>query len=350
MNDKTMNIVKEHARRMRIMIVDSNKENLTEYKRFLEPLFVEVNTQHEAKQAYKKWEEDTDRYDIIILSLDGDNGENLELFRSIRKKSYEQKIIIALKSGNYNELKGVICRGVDGIITSPHDEIALMAIFHRLLREISDRKLLYSYVTQLSIMAKDNLELRTHAFGQELVDIPLTSASLVDKYAIRTSFKTDDTAMAIRNMDVFSMERIDTFREKIQGYQQRLGELDITDAVETKGRIITVVDGLLKMIDIINSLGLFPVTVQAAFHMSEFLKECEASVFENQEKKMVILDILIALFDDLDKWIDTVFIKQNFEYINYFDASFANTCLELEKAFVSDLSGTEESEDVLEFF
>ncbi|MDD5051284.1 MAG: response regulator [Sulfuricurvum sp.] len=363
MDKNTISIIAELAKRMRIMIVDADNTMLAAYKDFLESFFVEVHCTEQSKDAYLLWRADTDRYDIIIMAMDDANASNLELFKRIRKKSYEQKVIIALASNDYNELRDIVSNGIEGVITGPADKTSLLTIFYRSLRDISDRKLLHSYITQLSIMAKDNADLRVRTRNQNVFienmseaenpdisseEITKSTNSLVEKYAIRSSFKDDSMAKAIREIDVFSLEKIDVFREKIHTYYQQLIDLDIADAATSKSAIIVTSNGLLKMIEVINSLGLFPVTVQAALHMTTFLKELDPNVFEDEEKKHLIIDILTALFDDLDKWIETVFIKQDLEFVNYFDASFANTCLELEAAFTSE--SVNNDDDALEFF
>lgn len=362
MDKNTYSIIAELAKRMRVMVVDADTDHLQAYKKVLDPLFVEVFTSQYPRDAYIKWRNDRDRYDIILLSISDSDLGNIELFKQIRKKSYEQKVIFAFEGGDFNDLKELFNKGVDGIITSAADEETLMEIFQRLLRDISDRKLLHSYITQLSIMAKDNADLRVIARNQiaaEAVQTEQTDGfegentqgsvpSLVDKYAIRTSFKTNKTAQAIRDIDMFSLEKIDLFRERIHTYHQQLVNLDLADPQTSKATILKTIDGLLKIIEIINDLNLFPVTVQAALHMSTFIREIDESIYADNERKNLIIDILVAMFDDLDRWIDTVFIQQDLEYVNYFDASFANTCLELEAAFASESTALDD--DALEFF
>lgn len=351
-------IIAELAKRMSIMVIDENNQNLVAYKDFLEPFFMEVECVQRPREGYVRWIANTDRYDVILLCLDDANAANSELFKHIRKKSYEQKLIIALTNNNYNEHHEIIREGIDGIIQGPSDKALLFKIFYRLLREISDRKLLNSYITQLGIIAKDNTDLRIRTRqqtplseeAQKTTENVLTnpSNSLIDKYKIRTSFKEDETADVIRDIDIFSMEKIDTFREKIDMYHEQLVDITNADPITTKTVILQTTNGLLEIIEVINTLDLFPVTVQAALHMSTFLNELDPKTFEDDEKKHLVIDIIIALFDDLGKWIQTVFINQNFDFINYFDASFANTCLELESAFSSQTVHSDD--DVLEFF
>lgn len=363
MDKNTVTIIAELAKRMSIMVIDSNTNNLAAYKDFLESFFIEVSCIANPRDAYIKWAADTEHYDLIVISMDHVNPGNAQLFKRIRKKSYEQKIIIALENNNYNELHEIIAEGIDGIIKNPKDKALLFKIFYRALRSISDHKLLNSYITQLGVMAKDNTDLRIRARHQAtaLEESPVVqttpevaekaekaSNSLIEKYKIRTSFKDDETAEAIRDIDIFSMEKIDVFREKIDLYYQQLTKLDNADAATTKSVIVKTTNGLLKIIEVINTLNLFPVTVQAAFHMATFLNDLDPAVFEDDEKKHHVLDIFISLFDDLDKWIQTVFIDQNLDFVNYFDASFANTCLELESTFSSE--PLYDDDDALEFF
>ncbi len=281
MDKNTVTIIAELAKRMSIMVIDSNTNNLALYKDFLESFFTEVCCIEKPREGYIKWVADTEHYDLILISMDHINPGNIQLFKRIRKKSYEQKIIIALENNNYNELHEIIAEGTDGVIKGPSDKALLFRIFYRILRSISDHKLLNSYITQLGIMAKDNTDLRIRARHQSTVleELPTlktspevaqkaekASNSLIEKYKIRTSFKDDETAEVIREIDIFSMEKIDIFREKIDDYHQQLIALDQADPLTTKSVIIKTTNGLLKIIEVINTLNLFPVTVKAAFY------------------------------------------------------------------------------------
>ena len=62
----------------------------------------------------------------------------------------------------------------------------------------------------------------------------------------------------------------------------------------------------------------------------------------------MFVEILIGLGKDLELWIKEIFIKRDAQDIHYFDASFANNCLELEIIFHKN--ELEESADDLEFF
>lgn len=363
--DKSMiSFITGLAKRMRVMIVDEDSGNRAIYKKLLKPIFSEVYCVAKSRDAYIHWSQDKDHYDLIIIAVDESDASTLELLKLIRKKSYEQKFIIALASDNYNELYTFIPYGIEGVIKDPYDKTRLNETLYHVLREISDRKLLNAYVLQLGLMAKSNTDLRIRA-RNSVVELqeplvpkiaeksPLTPEEaphkLIDKYAIRASFKDSDMADAVRDMDICSIDKIDLFRENIHIYHQDLLNLDLADADTTKAVIIKTTNGLLEIIEVINELNLFPVTVQAALHMANFLSNLDPAVFEDNDKKHLALDIIIALFDDLDKWIETVFINQDLEFVNYFDASFANTCLELESAFATETSNSDD-DDSLEFF
>jgi len=55
----------------------------------------------------------------------------------------------------------------------------------------------------------------------------------------------------------------------------------------------------------------------------------------------------MSVLEDLYNWIDMVFVQKNTDNVNYFDASFSNTCLELENIFESE---TSQDDDSLDFF
>ena len=60
-----------------------------------------------------------------------------------------------------------------------------------------------------------------------------------------------------------------------------------------------------------------------------------------------MIDGLLFLLTDINDWIILVFVQRVASNINYFDASFANGCMEVEMIFAPE---DDDDEDGLDFF
>ena len=59
--------------------------------------------------------------------------------------------------------------------------------------------------------------------------------------------------------------------------------------------------------------------------------------------------MLLAIINDVEKWIDIIFIHHTTKDIHYLDASFSSNILEVENLFLEHYE-EDEDEDDLEFF
>ena len=115
--------------------------------------------------------------------------------------------------------------------------------------------------------------------------------------------------------------------------------------------LIPQINIILKDIYIlIDTIGSFQVTARAFNSLEEFLMTLTTEQLNDIDKKHLFAMMFIAIINDLEKWIDVIFISQSTEDIHYLDASFSSNILEIEHLFSEHSSTEEEEEDDLEFF
>ena len=149
-------------------------------------------------------------------------------------------------------------------------------------------------------------------------------------------------------MDYLDIDRVDVFQDKIESYQNIACMIANSNSAQGKEGLTEITIGLRELIEVLIQLGTFGVTVNATKKLVDFLDEIEEEKFEDADKKNLFIDGLMAVLEDLYNWIDMVFVQKKTDDINYFDASFANTCLELESIYAD--APIKEEEDSLDFF
>ena len=350
---KTINeIVKEYAKSMSILVVDDEDMLLDVYARIFKDIFFKVDTASNGLEAYDKWVKNNDKYDIVITDIIMPKMDGFELIKKIRLKSHDQRIIILSAMFDMNEMRDIISLGIDGIMLKPYDHEAMFQVLERVLKIIHNAKMVNMQLKQLKLMAKDNVDLKASIKKVEQTNPNKkpTSAnkSLENKYSIRDTLKGTDSQTLVSTIDYYDMDKIELFQDNLEKYESIIYSLASSNASQTKEQLGVAAEGLNELINLLNNFGVFSVTINATENLVAFIKNIDEKLLEDIDKKELLEDTFLAILEDLNNWIDTVFVKKEAANINYFDASFANTCLELESIFTAEK--LEEEEESLEFF
>ncbi len=344
-------IVYEYASTMSLLIVDDDKFALSEYATLFENFFRNVDTAIDGQDAYEKWNTGNKKYDLIITDLLMPSMDGFELISKIRLKSPSQHIIVLTAIKNINELKSILSMGIDGILEKPYNHSNMILVLSRVLKVIYNNNLIRRQAFQLKLFAKANIKSKVN-----LKEIKSATSQLPPKkitppvHKTRPILKetTENAEEFTANLDYLDIDRVEVFQDKIESYQNIACEIANSNPSEAKEGLTQITMGLRELIDVLNQLGTFGITVGATTKLIDFLEELEEEKFEDTDKKDLFIDGLMAVLEDLFNWIDMVFVQKNTDDINYFDASFANTCLELESIFAD--TPLQEDDDSLDFF
>ncbi len=146
-------------------------------------------------------------------------------------------------------------------------------------------------------------------------------------------FSTDN------NLSSYELESIldDSIYSKIELFQEHLDELIfLIDELENKDAktlhqaLPKITSKYILFKELVTTITLFPIIVKSFHNLIIFLENLELKTLENTTKRELLIIMLGGLNADISNWIDTVFIKKEAEDVYYFDASFANNCLEIE--------------------
>ena len=376
-------IASEYAKDMAVLVVDDDEVTIDIYKEVFENMFDHVDTACDGEEAYTKWSSGKRKYDLIITDLLMPKMDGFELIDKIRLRSPSQHIIVLSAIVDINEMRSILDLGIDGILVKPYNQEKMLKIFSRVLKLIYNDKLLKRQALQLRLLAKENIKtkviLNEKKENKKIIHFKHTSkdrrtqdttqdrrkedrrtqekptqAKTItppkndNKYHTRVHLSGATAEDFTADLDYFDMDRVEIFQDKIEHYQNIACDIVNADPEIAKENLTEITEGLLQLIELLNHFGRFSVTAGAARKLITFIDNIEEEQLEDYDKKDLFVDGLMAILEDLYNWIDMVFVQKNTDNINYFDASFANTCLELESIF-SEVPLCDE-EETMEFF
>ncbi len=350
---------KVYTRGLTLLLVEDDPISLDIYQEGMKKLFSSVDVAVDGKEAYDKWSKNKDGYDLIITDIMMPEMDGLKLISKIREISVGQKFMVLSSIEDMNEMREVINLGIDGIITKPYNQNIFLTIGYRVFKALHNKKIVKSQFMQLKLLSQNNLKLQKKLKHNVVVSdkrepkIAKTAkesiSSLVEKYKTRESLNNIKSSDFITNLDFSRTAIIDDFQEKLGYFEGLLCNGSFMDDIGViLEDLINVSIGLSEFISVLNSRGEFPVAANAAENLVVFLEKISIDTLKEKEKRELMIDRMIYLLHDVNAWIITVFIKHEVDNVNYFDASFANSCLEIETIF--NESDEEVFENSLEFF
>ena len=169
------------------------------------------------------------------------------------------------------------------------------------------------------------------------------------RYSIHEKVSSEELSA---ELDPSIEDKIENFDEDLELLRARIYEFE-----EIKGRDIGdtmsyIVDSLRQFSVIIETIGLFNVITRTFSNFTTFLNSLDEAILGDLQKRLLLATLLKGLVNDLEQWIVNIFIERNTPDIHYFDASFAENCLEIESIFLEEESDNSEEDDdeSLEFF
>ncbi|MDD2906708.1 MAG: response regulator [Sulfurimonas sp.] len=360
-----LQMIKEDARNIHLLIAEDEPLMQDFYKKTFDGIFRTISIKNSAAEAYSYFNEQKSKpVDLLITGHHMPYLDGLALTEKIRQKDTGVQIIVITEAEDCALLKNFMLYGIAALLPKSDDVMAMMLALQRTLHNITERKLLEFYVNQLEAMARENVARKSEALKQKNTqelrtpkltkmydkrsETPKREDSLVDKYMIRGSVK-DMENVDVDELDIIGHERIEIFRDDISNYESALCTVDHKNIPALRLVLHDVLDGVRELVRAINVMGVFPIAASAATNLISFVENLENSQLQDDDKRELFIDILVSMLADFDKWIDLVFISKSTQNIHYFDASFANTCLELEMIFSTN-AGAKSDEDTLEFF
>jgi len=343
-------LVYEYASSMSLLIVDDDQFALQEYRNLFENFFNSVDTAKDGLDAYNKWNLGKKKYDLIITDILMPNMNGFELISKIRLKSPSQHILVLSAIKDINQMRSTLTLGVEGILEKPYNQQTMIFVLSRVLKLIYNEKLIKRQAFQLKLLAQKNISTKADLKEVKEKENPSLKKKITVPIHEKKKVIIEQNESAVdftSNLDYFDIDRVEVFQDKIEKYQNIACQIANENSSQTKTGLSKITQGLLELIEVLNHIGTFSVTVNATKRLIGFVDAIEEQHFEDYDKKDLFIDGIMSVLEDLYNWIDMVFVQKDTDNVNYFDASFSNTCLELEHIFESDIS---QDDDSLDFF
>ena len=341
------NLVNEYAKDINVLVVgtDGNLEYLELFSKIFKNCY---NLSSENININNKYIKDK-KIDIVIVNTNNITAIIKSYIDTFRKdNTYLPIYLLPHKVDDISVYKDIFSSyRFDGFIPTPYKHGYIYIYFYRHLKAITDLKYLNLYLEALD---EENVCISKESIKIDPKRKSITKHRLKDiRFTQNEKVSSDEF---IQTLDELVIDKIELFLERIDEFVGFVYDLeDTTDAQEYNLIISKLKDVVYEAYEIIDSLIVFSVSARAFMTLYDFLTELD--IVKLETKKSIFCKMLLAIANDLEKWIKTIFIEQNTEDIHYFDASFASNVLEIENLFIEE--SNEDVDDVddiddLEFF
>jgi len=150
-------------------------------------------------------------------------------------------------------------------------------------------------------------------------------------------------------LDETVIDKIEIFLDNLNDMVLTLYDIEESNSEKSVILMQEVSATLNEFYILADSFVAFPVMVSTFKYLSLFLLEITSKMYDKKEQKQLLIMHLIGLTNDLEKWIDIVFIQKLANDVHYLDASFADNVVEIEAIFHKKEIETDDEDD-LEFF
>jgi len=152
----------------------------------------------------------------------------------------------------------------------------------------------------------------------------------------------------LETLDNTIIDKVEMMTEKSDNFITTLYDLeDSKNGAGAVSLIPSIQKSLGDVFELVSSLMIFDITARAFENLSNFLFTITKEMLEDQDKRMLLSTMLLAIANDFEEWMKVVFIDQSTLDVHYFDASFSSNILEIENIFLVDSIN---DDDDLDFF
>ena len=340
----------EYASNLNVLFLNVNK-NVAEYYKLFASMFQDCTLSNSREIEEYDYSSDID---IVFIKMDNslnfDTLEDMRSFMSSLRQEDELLPIYFIKGDLTN--KKIIklidnCYCPDGFLPTPFDRDRIYRFLYRVLKRITISKELNSYVKDLE---------------DQLFHIDIADAEEKPKKEVRKSiprdkereksirFSQDEKISSVDFMNLLDdgiVDKIENMEEELDSLIENIYDLENVDALSSVTLVRERIEPIIENVYIlVESIGYFSVTAKAFESLKIFLATLTAQEFEDSDNKALLIQMLLAVINDLEKWLKVVFIEHSTEDIHYLDASFYSNVLEIENIFLED----DDDDDGLDFF
>lgn len=327
--------LKENAKTLKVLYVENHAGTRLKLSRMLKQYFGDVFVTAYADNGLKLFE--NGHFNLILTSATLSDMFVSDFCRNIKEIAPKKPIIIVSKNKNANEIIELVNIGISGYILTPLEETKVLHILSRVVLEISDLEMIYS-------------------FQDSIVEEYFKPEELVEKKVSKEKNTGDEDGIVHDLLDENNIELLITKHERINA-QDFLDDypidlhltgdslLSLTEDIElhinkfinspSRESATVVADEFKKFAEILHPISVFS---NISFSINKLAKIFESLDYTKSYKEYY--DILLAVSETLMRWCRKIFIDSTAEDIHYLDKQFLADTLKLENLFRRDMAET----------
>ncbi|MDA7818381.1 response regulator [Sulfurimonas sp.] len=364
----------------KVLYIEDDIEIRNSTSQFLNTFFNVVDTAIDGLDGLEKYKsfhkENNSYYHLIITDINMPNMNGIELSKNILKINPDQTILVISAYNDSNNLIEMINLHISHFTPKPILQEHIIETLLMICNRLNDTILLDRYYLDIEKLSNElcdknkQLETTIRYYKDEIECINKANKQVInggtdeeekpkkEKITLSNSISNDlrftqndkvDANSFVETLDDSVIDKIETFVHEVDRLALHIYDIeDLNDIESIKIKMNDIVEVFTNFTGVIDSLATFPVTVRAFISFSNFLDTLDMSFVDDKAKKKMFVFALLGVTNDLEEWIKNIFVDRLTNDIHYFDASFANNCLELEAMFND--TEIESDDDDLEFF
>lgn len=370
LNDSKNIIKNEYGKNLSVLMIGHEDEDIKEYEDFFLDLFRDIVFINSNEKADEYWDNIRKNFDLVVVHL-GENPEKAkDLITKIREEKESIRILVFSTSMHkyYNEANHCYC--ADATFPYPFDKNFSYRFLYRFLKRITTIKEMQSYIQILENIINPEEEKKTCFIGEDrrknrgsIEDRKDSSKENKEKEDKIEKRRIEDNKLKnirfnqshkltadefMQSLDSTIVDKVEEFEEELDDYAMILYDIEKLDTTSSLEKILDINKILIKFSNTVENITAFPIIAETFSELTNFLSSLESESFEDREQKKLLVEVLLGLGKDLELWIKAIFIDRSTDDIHYFDASFANNCIEIEALFRKDEFESDDGD--LEFF
>jgi DNA-binding NarL/FixJ family response regulator len=325
---------------LKVLCISTGKESM---KQTLDGIFEHFDESFDGHDLLKFYQQ-TD-YDVILCDLNIPDMDMIEELAKIRQVNKFANIIVFSEEATKEQLIRLINLKLSGYIPKPCSEEQLLK---QLITVCEDAYYNRYFKESEPDESKEEIEsVAEQSVQQETIKI----AGDLRESIRHTIHDKIDALNFVSMLTPEEYEKVADFNDELDSFYVNVSNLKYKSLQEVASLLPYLSSYFNNFYTMVNNIYRFPIISTAFYNFSEFLYSIKPDEIHDREKVDFLLDSMLGLIGDFQGWIENVFIQQNTNNVNYLDASFASTCVEIEAIFRDkQVDRGDDEEEALEFF
>lgn len=403
MTQSEINIFKENARELTILIAEDDLALLKNYETIFKKYFKNIYLCKDGYEALITWEKNRDKIDLILTDISMPKLNGIELAKNIREKESEIPIIVISAYSEIEFFIDLINIGIDGFVLKPISMPQLNLQLYKITKLIVEKKAIMVYEKGLEsyfdtivknykklndikniisvfvdIFSENEIkrlndELVARDINNEYLLIELKKKELKSHQKSK-QFEEDNKKEFFNNIEIekdksdltsLTRKRINA-KKYLESIEFDKYCKDIMDDICALSELTSEIYELLENNDInsLNEVGnlferysavmrMFVEFKELANNIEEiaiFLKELKEEMIDDKNKLNLFKSLIGALLIDIDRWKDAIFVTKDSVDIHFWDHQIESITKQIVNFFSTSEVDEEKDDGTIMFF